>query len=176
MSVVQQMGYALHCDFPGCDTQTRDLGDYSFWGDLEAAREEWTDAEGVLTDDGGAYCYTHTVWEHDDDDDDWDDERVPMPYTVENLFRLADRRIADVIERATWQALMRQGDRERTLAAHQGRWERTTFEKWIRGGGIRADMVAGVIGYERTGKAYAAEDFAATLTGVDPRRTGRNRG
>ncbi|MBB3158212.1 hypothetical protein FHS07_001908 [Microbacterium proteolyticum] len=31
MSVKEQMGYSLVCDFPECGTSTQDLGDYAFW-------------------------------------------------------------------------------------------------------------------------------------------------
>ncbi|ONI62656.1 hypothetical protein CSIV_14370 [Microbacterium sp. CSI-V] len=105
MSVKEQMGYALVCDFPGCGTSTSDLGDYAFWGDISAAVDEWNDAQGY-SGDLGDYCYEHTVWSAMDEDDE-DDERVPMLYTIENLLVLAERRIRERIDVSTRYAMLR---------------------------------------------------------------------
>ncbi|MFG6277954.1 hypothetical protein [Microbacterium sp. 5K110] len=105
MSVKEQMGYALACDFPGCSVQTRDLGDYGFWGDIGSAVDEWTDHDGY-SGDLGDFCYEHTVWS-DEEDEESDGERVPMQHTLENLFALAERRVRERIDVCTRSALLR---------------------------------------------------------------------
>ncbi|MBQ9917855.1 MAG: hypothetical protein IJO71_11740 [Microbacterium sp.] len=138
MSVKEQMGYALVCDFPGCGTSTSDLGDYAFWGDIGAAVDEWNDAQGY-SGDLGHYCYEHTVWSATDEDDEID-ERVPMLYTIENLFVLAERRIADRIASSERLALMRHGDRCREMEGRQGARRRRIEREWLRAGGVRGEL------------------------------------
>jgi len=91
VSVKQQMGYALQCDFPDCDVETRDLGDYAFWGDIDSAIDEWRDHDGFYDDERGAYCFQHVTW-------DEDGEKHPMQDTLEVRFMLARRRIEDRID------------------------------------------------------------------------------
>lgn len=114
MSVKEQMGYAIVCDFPGCGTETGDLGDYAFWGDVGAAVDEWSNADGY-SGDLGDYCEEHTVWVSCEGDDGIE-ERAPMLPTLANLFALADRRAARRIELAERRALMRLGDLGRKFA------------------------------------------------------------
>ena len=101
MSVKEQMGYALECDFPGCDVKTQDLGDYAFWSDLSHAIDEWVDSDGFYDDKLGAYCHHHVEW------DEEADERVPMQDTIETRIRFANQRILRHIERLERQALRR---------------------------------------------------------------------
>lgn len=115
MSVREQMGYALRCDFPGCGVETGDLGDYAFWGSIADAVDEWVDHDGI-SDENGTYCAEHTTWS--EPDENGDDERIGMQPTLANLFVLAERRIAATIERRTYWALQRHGDRVRR-AAHE---------------------------------------------------------
>ena len=138
MSVKEQMGYALVCDFPGCGTETGDVGEYAFWGDLGDAIEEWRDADGV-SDESGTFCAEHTVWS--EPDEHGDDERVGMPYTIENLFVLAERHVAEVIERATRNALIRQGDLSRRMESNNARRMSSLERRWMREGGIRRQLV-----------------------------------
>lgn len=104
MSVIESMGYALRCDFPGCDVKTGDIGEYSFWGDVSDAREEWDSADGY-TGPEGDYCPGHTIWTGDDDEND--PERRPLLWSLDALFLLAERRIADRIDFLTRIALYR---------------------------------------------------------------------
>lgn len=138
MSVKEQMGYALVCDFPGCGLETGDLGEYGFWGSLADAIEEWCDADGI-SDEAGTFCSTHTVWV--EVGEDGDEERVGMPYTIENLFRLADRRVAEVIDREARFALMRHGDRCRAAEGRQAQRRHSLERAWLRAGGIRRELV-----------------------------------
>lgn len=139
MSVREQMGYALVCDFPGCGVETRDLGDYAFWGDIGAAVDEWSDHDGY-SGELGDFCYEHTVWAAVDEDEDADEKRVPMEYSIENLFVLAERRIAERIESATRRALQRHGDRCRDMAGRQGKRRLRIELGWMREGGIRREL------------------------------------
>jgi late competence protein required for DNA uptake (superfamily II DNA/RNA helicase) len=53
--------YEIHCDEPGCDIKTADLGgDFSAWGDAGQADEEWqnSDAQSIYKTDKH-YCYRH---------------------------------------------------------------------------------------------------------------------
>ncbi|MCT2087340.1 hypothetical protein M3D75_14550 [Microbacterium enclense] len=138
MSVKHQMGYSIACDFPGCGAQTRDLGDYGFWGDIGSAVDEWTDHDGY-SGDLGDFCYEHTVWS-DEDDEESDGERVPMEYTVGNLFVLAERRIAERIAFRERQALMRLGDRCREMEGRQASRRLRIEREWVRVGGVRGEL------------------------------------
>jgi len=92
MSIHESVGYSLHCDFPGCDFETRDISDeFSSWTDIDYAIEEWREADGYHGDEG-SYCRTHTLYEADEDGER--DSVRPMPYTMDSLFLLAERRIA----------------------------------------------------------------------------------
>lgn len=101
MSVREQMGYALQCDFPGCDVETQDLGDYAFWSDLSHAIDEWVDSDGFYDEKLGAYCHTHTVWDEDGD------ERAPMQDTIETRVWFANQRIRVRIDQLEREALRR---------------------------------------------------------------------
>lgn len=129
MTVKEQMGYAIECDFPECGTSTQDLGDYAFWGRIDDALDEWNDHDGCAGD-LGYYCHEHTVWA---ENEDGDESRVPMLPTIENLFLLAERRIARKIDYATSNALYAHGNRVRDLASRQSaRFARAGREVKIR--------------------------------------------
>ena len=53
--------WEIHCDEPGCDIKTVDLGgDYSAWGDPGAADDEWFNSDGqVLYGENLHYCCKH---------------------------------------------------------------------------------------------------------------------
>lgn len=102
--IIEQMGYALRCDFPECNVDTMALGDYAFWADLSTAEDEWRDHEGIVTDDGRTFCYEHVVWA---EDEDGDEVRAPMEPTLANLVLLANRRVLRKIEWAEQEALRR---------------------------------------------------------------------
>ncbi|RKN67687.1 hypothetical protein D7252_08870 [Microbacterium sp. CGR2] len=130
MAVKERMGYAIECDFPDCGTSTQDLGDYAFWGSLEDAVQEWVDHDGYA-DDLGYYCHGHTVW--NDSEEEGIEERVPMPYSIDTLFDLAERRIASKIDYLTRNALYNHGNRVRDLASRQAaRYARASREVKIR--------------------------------------------
>ena len=103
MSVKQQMGYSIACDFPGCEVQTRDLGDY---------------------------CHEHTVWS-DEEDEDSDGERVPMRHTIANLFALAERRVRERIDVCTRSALLRHERRCADMASRDAN-RRSYAERSLR--------------------------------------------
>lgn len=113
MAVLERTGYGIQCDFPGCGLTTADIGDYSFWGDLGTAIDEWQDHDGVYTDDGRAFCGDHVVW---GEDEDGDVERIPMEPTLANLILLANRRVLEKILRAEREALQRLDRRCREMS------------------------------------------------------------
>ena len=53
--------YEVRCDERFCTTATIDItgGDYSGWADPEQARSNWTDYDGIVLDDGRAFCEKH---------------------------------------------------------------------------------------------------------------------
>ena len=52
--------YEVRCDEPGCSRRTVDLAsEYASWSDPEAARDNWTDFDGIVLDDGRAFCEKH---------------------------------------------------------------------------------------------------------------------
>lgn len=116
MSIKEQTGYAVECDFPDCDVKTQDLGEYAFWGDFGTALDEWIDHDGYAGD-LGQYCFEHTVWV--EDEEEGIDERRPMPHTIDSLFLLAERRIAAKISFYERAALYNLGTRVRHLADRQ---------------------------------------------------------
>lgn len=128
MSVLESVGYMLHCDFPGCGFETRDISDeFSSWTDLDYAIEEWRDADGYHGSDG-TYCRTHTIWVEDEDGDR--DEIAPMPYTIASLFVLAERRLAERIENAARLARVRHDQRIRSWDLRDASIERMIGGRW----------------------------------------------
>lgn len=103
MGVHESIGYRLVCDWPGCGFDTESMNDeYSSWTDRGYAIDEWREGDGYHGPEG-TYCPTHTIWTTDEFDERV--EIVPMPYTIDSLFVLAERRIADRIERSARRAL-----------------------------------------------------------------------
>lgn len=122
MGVHESIGYRLVCDFPGCDFATEDMnGEYSSWTDRGYAIDEWREGDGYVGDDG-VRCPTHTIWVEDEDGDR--DSIAPMPYTIDSLFVLAERRIADRIENAARLARVRLDQRCREWEQRDRRIER----------------------------------------------------
>lgn len=139
MGVHESIGYRLVCDFPGCEFDTESMnGEYGSWGDRWYAIDEWRGGDGYFGDEG-AFCPTHTIWVEDEDGDR--DSIAPMPYTIDSLFVLAERRIAERIENAARLARVRHDQRVRSWelrdASHERRvrvrvehFERTVRENW----------------------------------------------
>lgn len=114
MGVHESIGYRLRCDFPGCEFDTESMNDeYSSWTDRSYAIDEWREGDGYVGPEG-VFCPTHTIWADEDDDGDREGI-VPMPYTIDSLFVLAERRIADRIENAARIARVRLDSRCRSL-------------------------------------------------------------
>ena len=60
MSTHQVTYYEIHCDEPGCDLKTVDLGgDYSAWADAGAADEEWQSSDAQSLKGDRHYCEKH---------------------------------------------------------------------------------------------------------------------
>lgn len=87
--IVQQMGYAIQCDYPGCDANTQDLGEYAFWGTLGDAIEEWQSSDWYYGEGDRAACGEHIIW---NPDDDGDEVIIPLEPGLEAEFFLANRR------------------------------------------------------------------------------------
>ncbi|QYC54399.1 hypothetical protein SEA_PICKLES13_64 [Microbacterium phage Pickles13] len=105
MGVHESIGYMLRCDFPGCDFATEDMNtEYSSWTDRGYAIDEWREGDGYVGPEG-VFCPTHTIWTTDEFDERV--EIVPMPYTIDSLFVLAERRIDERIENAARLARVR---------------------------------------------------------------------
>lgn len=77
--------FYLACDYPGCDSESREYGDHGqgtlFDTEADAAKEferKWeggvADDYGWIFHDGRHYCCDHTEWNDDED------ERVPAWY------------------------------------------------------------------------------------------------
>jgi len=63
--------YEAECDHEGCDIDLFALtGEHSAWAHRDTTIDCWTDAYGVILDDGTTYCEKHRPIEDDDDDDD----------------------------------------------------------------------------------------------------------
>lgn len=123
MGVHQSIGYMLRCDFPGCDFATEDMNtEYSSWTDRGYAIDEWREGDGYVGDEG-VFCPTHTTWADEDEDGDREGI-VPMPYSIDSLFVLAERRIADRIENAARIARVRLDQRCREWEQRDRRIER----------------------------------------------------
>ena len=132
MGIHESIGYRLVCDFPGCDFDTEDMdGEYSSWGDRGYAIDEWRDGDGYVGDDG-VFCPTHTIWVEDEDGDR--DTIAPMPYTIDSLFALAERRIAERIENSARLARVRLDQRCRTLELRDDSFKRRVRVRMGDGG------------------------------------------
>lgn len=104
MGVEMIDSYHVRCDFPGCRASTGSLGEYGAYGSPGEAEEDWREMEGYVGP-LGAYCPEHTIYDPDEDGDDDDSSYRPMLPTLDNMFVLAERRIADRIERSARRAL-----------------------------------------------------------------------
>lgn len=51
--------YEIVCDEPGCETKTGDLSDFSGWGDIGYAEDEWRDGDNQVLPDGRHLCHKH---------------------------------------------------------------------------------------------------------------------
>mgnify|MGYP000879908065 CR=1 FL=1 len=55
--------YVVECDFPGCEVNTGDLGEYSAYADSGGARDDWMVSDcSIVTGDNGTeffYCKAH---------------------------------------------------------------------------------------------------------------------
>lgn len=122
MGVIESIGFALRCDFPGCSVATEDIGDYSSWAALSSAAEEWRDCGGYLGPEG-SYCSTHTIAT---EDDDTDPGLAPLLYSLDALFLLAERRIAARIEHSARLARYRHERRCDEWARRDARAERNS--------------------------------------------------
>lgn len=133
MGVHESIGYMLRCDFPGCDFATEDMNtEYSSWTDRSYAIDEWREGDGYVGDEG-VFCPTHTIWADEDDDGDREGI-VPMPYSIDSLFVLAERRIRDRIENAARIARVRLDQRCRTLALRDESFKRRVRVRMGDGG------------------------------------------
>ncbi|AWN03245.1 hypothetical protein PBI_APPA_64 [Microbacterium phage Appa] len=122
MGVHESIGYRLVCDFPGCEFDTESMNDeYSSWTDRGYAIDEWREGDGYVGPEG-VFCPTHTIWVEDEDGDR--DSIAPMPYTIDSLFVLAERRIAERIENAARLARVRLDVRCREWEQRDRRIER----------------------------------------------------
>lgn len=94
MSIKSAPFYTIVCDYPGCGTDTGDLGEYAAWSDLSQAVEEWESSDCLVVengpDDKRFYCREHTIWNPDEDDDC---AMVPLPEGYEGEFILLERRL-----------------------------------------------------------------------------------
>lgn len=61
MPIKEVTYHQVVCDAPDCKTTTADLGDYSAWGDAGDAIDQWNDWDGVVLDDGRAFCEKHSA-------------------------------------------------------------------------------------------------------------------
>lgn len=59
--------YEISCDEPGCDINTSELGDFSAWGSVGNAIDDWINSDGSEID-GSYYCYKHFKEVSDDED------------------------------------------------------------------------------------------------------------
>jgi hypothetical protein len=59
MSIKAVTYYTVECDEPGCGVTLSDLSDYSAWGDEGSATEDWANSDGIVLDDGRAFCDDH---------------------------------------------------------------------------------------------------------------------
>ena len=114
MSVITPPSFALRCDFPDCGRDTGDFGEYGAYGSLADAIDDWEDMDGYHGDLGTS-CPDHTTW-REMPGEPGIEERAPMPHTIDSMFVVAERYIAERIESATRHALMRHGDRVRDAA------------------------------------------------------------
>ena len=122
MGVQESIGYRLVCDFPGCDFDTESMNsEYSSWTDRSYAVDEWVEGDGYVGAEG-VFCPTHTIWVEDEDGDR--DSIAPMPYTIDSLFILAQRRIDDLIENRARLARVRLDARCRTLTSRDANRQR----------------------------------------------------
>ncbi|WNM65467.1 hypothetical protein SEA_PHONEGINGI_65 [Microbacterium phage Phonegingi] len=128
MGVHESIGYRLVCDFPGCEFDTESMNDeYSSWTDRGDAIDEWREGDGYVGPEG-VFCPTHTIWVEDEDGDR--DSIAPMPYTIDSLFVLAERRIADRIENAARLARVRHDQRVRSWELRDASIERMIAGRW----------------------------------------------
>lgn len=132
MGVRESIGYALECDFPGCGRDTEGVnGEYGSCGDLDTAVDEWRDHEGYHGDEG-TYCAEHTLF----DEDEYSEHHGirPMLPTIDNLFVLAERRIAERIRLSALTASCRVDNRVRSLELRDASFERRVRVRMGDGG------------------------------------------
>lgn len=61
MSIKPVTYYMVECDEPGCGRTTSDLScEYAAWADHGQAADDWTSCDGIVLDDGTAYCDEHS--------------------------------------------------------------------------------------------------------------------
>lgn len=61
MALKEVTYFTVECDAADCGQDLSDFSDYSAWGDGGVACDEWSNADGLILDDGTALCSTHAA-------------------------------------------------------------------------------------------------------------------
>ena len=61
MSIKPVTYHTVTCDEPGCSRDTSEVSDYSAWSDAGSARDNWIDNDGIVLNDGRAFCWAHSL-------------------------------------------------------------------------------------------------------------------
>jgi hypothetical protein len=71
MPIREATYYEVECDHEGCGINLFDLtGEHTAWKQRDTTVDCWTDADGVVLDDGRTLCEKHRPIEDEDEDDD----------------------------------------------------------------------------------------------------------